>query len=103
MNQPDPLKPLLATWRHTPAPAPDFDAAVWARIRAQAVPARSRWFTAALPLAACVTVLLSIAAGTASALAVNRAQSADRQASAYVQSIDPVQMAVDPGHHHAPS
>ncbi len=104
MNSPDPLNSLLASWRHEPAPAADFNAGVWSRIRAGeaarplAPIVRFPW---ALPLAASVAVLLSIAEGTGWALALNEAQSADRMASAYVRSIDPLQMSAQ-HHKHTP-
>lgn len=93
----DPLASTLRTWRHEPAPAPDFDGAVWARIRSAetAAPARTAsifHFPSALPLAASVAVLLSIAAGTGTAFALNRTLSTNRMAAAYVRSIDPLQM-----------
>jgi len=103
MNSPDPLNSLLASWRHEPAPASDFNTGVWARIRGGeaarplAPIVRFPW---ALPLAASVAVLLSIAGGTGWALALNEAQSADRMASAYVRSIDPLQMVTQ--HHELP-
>jgi hypothetical protein len=50
-----------------------------------------------------VTVLLSVAAGTGSALALNQAQTAELMAKAYVRSVDPVQMASGAGHEHSPS
>ena len=106
MNSPDPLNALLASWRHEPAPDSDFNAGVWARIQAggQARPlAPIVRFPLALPLAASVAVLLSMAGGTGWALALNEAQSADRMASAYVRSIDPVQMSAHPEHSHGAS
>jgi hypothetical protein len=103
MNPPDPLPALLANWRHTPAPAPDFEAKVWGRIRAPADSAAVVRFAWSLPLAACVTVMLSVAAGTGSALALNQAQTAELMAKAYVRSVDPVQMASGAGHEHSPS
>ena len=106
MNSPDPLTSLLASWRHNPAPASDFNAGVWARIQAgeHARPlAPIVQFPWVLPLAASVAVLLSIAGGTGWAIALNEAQSADRMASAYVRSIDPVQMSAHPAHNHVSS
>jgi len=101
MTSPDPLESLLASWHHDPAPVADFNAGVWARIQAgeQTRPlgpiVRFPW---ALPLAASVAVLMSIAGGTGWALALNEAQSADRMAAAYVRSIDPVQMSAQHEH-----
>jgi len=101
MNSTDPLSSLLASWRHDPTPAADFNAGVWARIQAgeQARPrAAIVRFPWALPLVASVAVLLSIAGGTGWALVLNESQSADRMASAYVRSIDPVQMSAQHEH-----
>ena len=103
MNPPDPLPALLANWRHAPAPTPDFEAKVWGRIRANAKTATAVRFAWSLPLAACVTVLLSVAAGTGSALALNQAQTAELMAKAYVRSVDPVQMASGVGPGQTPS
>ena len=106
MTTPDPLQPLLASWEHSPSDASDFNAGVWARLqsgeraRTFAPIIRFPWL---LPLAASVTVLLSVAAGTGSALALNRAQSAERMASAYVRSVDPVQMLAAHDHPHTSS
>ncbi|HEY9247928.1 MAG TPA: hypothetical protein VIO38_02305, partial [Rariglobus sp.] len=88
MNDHDPRDPLastLRTWRHAPPPAPDFDKTVWARIRSAetSAPARSAsilHFPSALPLAAGVAVLLSIAAGSGTAFALNRTLSTERMA-----------------------
>jgi hypothetical protein len=75
-----------------------FNRGVWSRIHAPEDSHRFVQFfrfSQALPLAACVTVLLSLAVGSGSALVLNHAQSAERMASAYVLSIDPVQLAAD--------
>lgn len=93
----DSLSTLLRTWRHQPSDAPDFNAAVWARIRAQeraasmplAVVRSFRW---TLPLAAGFTVIASVAFGVGAGLAVSRSQTADRMAAAYARSIDPILM-----------
>jgi hypothetical protein len=106
MNSSDPLHSLLASWRHEPEPDSDFNEGVWARIQAgtQVRPlapiVRFPW---ALPLAASVAVLMSIAGGMGWALALNEAQSAERMASAYVRSIDPLQMSAQPEHTHGAS
>lgn len=99
----DPLASTLRTWRHEPAPAPGFDKAVWARIRSAetAAPARTAsilHFPSSLPFAAGLAVLLSIAAGTGTAFALNRTLSTDRMAAAYVRNIDPVQMTATDAH-----
>lgn len=101
----DPLASTLRTWRHEPAPAPDFGKAVWARIRsAETAPARTASifpFPSVLPLAASLAILASIAAGTGTAFALNRTLSTERMAVAYVRTIDPVQMtAADASHNH---
>ncbi|MEZ0218400.1 MAG: hypothetical protein ACAH89_14780 [Rariglobus sp.] len=103
MNDHDPLPPLLGGWGHKTAPAPDFRDQVWASIRSAetAAPARTAsifHFPSALPLAASVAVLLSIAAGSGTAFALNRTRSTDRMAVAYVRSIDPVQMTSGDAH-----
>lgn len=98
MNDPrDPLSSTLHSWRHEPAPSPDFNNQVWARIQsADTAAARQPFaflhFRHALPLAASVAVLLSIAAGSGSAFALNHTRTTQRMAAAYVRSIDPVQM-----------
>jgi hypothetical protein len=99
----DPLGATLRTWRHEPAPSPDFDKAVWARIRSAETSAPTHTasilhFPSAFPLAASVAVLLSIAAGTGTAFALNRTLSTDRMAAAYVRSIDPFQMTAGDTH-----
>lgn len=91
----DPLSPTLQSWRHEPAPAPDFNEGVWARIRSAETarpPASVFHFPIALPLAASVAVLLALAAGTGGAFALSHARATDRMAAAYVRTIDPVQM-----------
>jgi hypothetical protein len=107
MNAPDsrdPLASTLRTWRHTPAPAPAFRDQVWARIHTSADTALARHatllrFPSALPLAASLAILASIAAGTGTAFALNRTLSTDRMAAAYVRTIDPVQLTAPGGVH----
>lgn len=114
MNQRDPLPPLLQTWRHQPPDAPDFNAGVWARVRAAqrtesatatASAGRSvlhfpvRFSHMALPLAASFAVLLALVAGSGAALAYNSITREDRMATAYAKSIDPLQRAM-PEHAH---
>ena len=101
MNHSDPLKRLLASWSHEPTPAPEFATEVWSRIRsAESAPrlAPIIRFPWALPLAASIAVMLSVAAGTRSALALNHAEATARQAAAYVRSVDPVQMSATHEH-----
>jgi hypothetical protein len=100
----DPLSTTLQTWRHEPAPAPAFNHEVWARIRSVETRTARRYaalipFHAALPLAASLAILLSVAAGTAGAFALNRTIRTDRMAVAYVRSIDPIQMTALNGAH----
>lgn len=99
----DPLSATLQTWRHEPAAAPDFNKDVWARIHsAESVrPAATVFhFPSALPLAACLAILFSLAAGTGGAFALNRTLTTDRMAAAYVRTIDPVQMTATQTHSH---
>ncbi|MFA6960953.1 MAG: hypothetical protein WC205_09400 [Opitutaceae bacterium] len=109
MKDHDPLSPLLGSWQHTPSPAPDFADKVWSRIRTEVnspspAPIIRFPFAIPLPLAASVAVTLSILAGSLGALAVNRSQSTDRMAAAYVRTIDPIQMtAGDQVHTDSPS
>lgn len=107
MKDHDPLSPLLGSWKHTPAPAPDFTAGVWSRIRTAEATAPASIirfpFAMPLPLAASLAVTLSILAGTLGALAVNQAQTTDRMAAAYVRSIDPIQMTGGHAHTDSPS
>lgn len=96
----DPLDSTLRSWRHEPAPAPAFRDEVWARIRsAETAPSEASakegnllHFPQAFPLAACIAIVLSVAAGSGGAFALSRAQSADRMAAAYVRTIDPIQL-----------
>ncbi len=99
----DPLASTLRSWSHTPAPAPDFRDQVWSRIRSASSAAPSPFasilrFPSALPLAASLALLLSIAAGTGTAFALNRTVSTDRMAAAYVRTIDPVQLTASGAH-----
>ncbi len=110
MNDQDPLSPLLKTWRHQPREAPEFNREVWARIAASekntaksgllarifAFPVTSS--RQALPIAASLTILLSLAAGSTAALAYNSLTHDDRMATAYVRSIDPLQMSAQHSH-----
>lgn len=103
MKDQDPLRSVLGTWRHDPAPAPEFSKDVWSRIRAaETAPAPAgiiRFpFALPLPLAASIAMIFAGLAGTGAALAFNRAQSTDRMAAAYVRMIDPVQMTSDHTH-----
>ena len=101
MNDHDPLSRVLKSWKHDPAPAPDFAKTAWARIDAtEQAPAPSffaqfLYFPRQLPIAASFAVILAVLAGTGAGLALNRGQSTDRMAAAYVRSIDPIQMTAD--------
>lgn len=96
MSNHDPLSDLLKTWRHEPPAEPRFNAGVWARIEAGRKESTSvsfyRW---ALPLAACLAVIL----GATSGLLESRQKHADRMAASYVRTVDPLQMTA---HQHAP-
>ncbi|MDF3057714.1 MAG: hypothetical protein K0R17_1929 [Rariglobus sp.] len=100
----DPLSSTLQTWRHEPAPAPDFNQGVWARIHSTGAtrePAALFHFPGAIPLAASLAILFALAAGSGGAFALNRSLTTDRMADAYVRSIDPVRMtASGPTHVH---
>ncbi len=106
----DPLSSTLQSWHHEPTPAPDFRNQVWARIHAveatsattpstHARPAPTFPFANALPLAASLAVLLSLAAGSGTAFALNQSRATERMAAAYVRTIDPVQMTAASGAH----
>ena len=99
----DPLSSTLHTWHHEPAPAPDFNDQVWARIHSADASRKKEpllHFHLALPLAASIAVILSIAAGTGGAFILNHTRTTDRMATAYVRSIDPVQMTSSATHAH---
>lgn len=105
MNDPtprDPLSSALRAWRHNPVPAPDFQERVWTRIRSAdtARTASVFHFPQALPLAASLAILASVAAGTGTAFALNRTLSTERMAVAYVRTIDPVQLTAADAHSH---
>jgi hypothetical protein len=110
MNDHDSLSALLRTWRHTPREEPAFNRGVWARLDAPASSTASaaslapllsfpglaaRW---AMPLAASVLVLLSLAVGSGAALAFDSLTRAERMAAEYARSIDPLQMAATHSH-----
>ena len=101
MNNHDPLTHVLKSWKHDPAPSPNFAKTVWARIdAADQAPAPSFFaqllhFPGRLPIAASFAVIFAVLAGTGAGLALNRGQSTDRMADAYVRSIDPLQMTAD--------
>lgn len=102
----DPLSATLQSWRHEATPTADFNASVWSRIRSatpgtSTAPAAARifHFPGALPLAASLAIILSLAAGTGGAVALNRTITTDRMAAAYVRTIDPVQMTAPDGVH----
>src|SRR5882757_1540904 len=103
MNDRDSLSALLKTWKHTPRDAPDFNRGVWTRLQAEPATdgphllgrllhfpiASVRW---AMPLAASVVLLLSLAAGSGAALAYDSLTRNERMAAEYARSIDPLQM-----------
>jgi len=98
----DPLSSTLKLWQHEPAPAPDFRNQVWNRIHASVDRSSASifHFPGALPLAASLAVLFSIAAGSGTAFALNQSLTTDRMAAAYVRTIDPVQMTALESHIH---
>lgn len=101
-NPRDPLSSTLHTWCHEPAPAPDFNERVWARIRTVEETAPRSQFTLLhfhLPLAASIALILSIAAGSGGAFVLNKTRTTQRMAAVYVRSIDPVQMTVTSATH----
>jgi hypothetical protein len=103
MNDHDPLSGLLKTWRHHSHEAPDFNRGVWSRLEAKPEATEAGWlrqllaFPAAtarwaMPMAACVLLLLSLATGSGAALAYDSITRDDRMAAKYARSIDPLQM-----------
>lgn len=100
----DPLHDVLQRWRAEPAQSPDFRAKVWARI-AEAETTTTHGtvlpFRLILPLAASLTLIASVAAGIGAGLTSARAQTTDRMAAAYAQSIDPILKSTR-DHVHAP-
>ena len=109
MNDEDSLSSLLKTWRHQPREASDFKRGVWSRLQAKpattdsslfgqlfAFPAATtRW---AMPLAASLVLLLSLATGSGVAFAYESMTRDDRMATEYARSIDPLQMASQHSH-----
>jgi len=104
MNDDDSLSPLLKTWRHQPREASDFNRGVWARLRTAPATKDSSVFgwlidfpligaRRAMPIAASLALLLSLAAGSGVAFAYESLTRNDRMAVAYARSIDPLQMA----------
>jgi hypothetical protein len=99
MNQPhdqDPLSSLLQSWRAAPARIGDeeFAEGVWTRIGPRHAAGGTVLFRLlASPLAACFLVIASALAGGGAALAYNHATKTERMATAYVRTIDPLQMA----------
>jgi len=103
MNDQDSLSLLLEKWRHQPREAPDFNRSVWARLQAKPATedssllgrllpfprASARW---AVPFAASLTVLLSLAAGSGAAFAYESINRDERMATVYARAIDPLQM-----------
>ncbi len=100
----DPLNDVLQRWRPEPAQSPDFRAKVWARIAGTEVtPTRATLlpFRLILPLAASLAIIASVATGVGAGLTAARAQTTDRMAAAYAQSIDPILKSTS-DHVHAP-
>ncbi len=109
MNNHDPLSRVLKSWKHEPTPSPEFTKAVWARIDAPEQAPGSSFFTqllhfpGRLPIAASFAVILAGLVGTGAALTINHEQATDRMATAYVRSIDPLQMTAAPTDAHSHS
>ena len=110
MTDRDPdLSRVLQGWPHKPAPAPRFNAEVWARIetaraapwlaaaiiaRAFGIPAQHfRW---ALSLGASIALALAATVGVGAGLVHTNHLRNERMAAAYVRSIDPLQMIAPP-------
>jgi len=110
MNERESLSSLLKTWRIPPAESSDFSDAVWSRIhfaekqkperspgafailaRAFRIPAEH--FSWALPVAAGLVVMASIAAGTTAAHVYDSQRRTELMAPAHARSIDPLLMA----------
>jgi len=106
MDRDPDLSHVLKSWRHEPPAAPRFNAEVWARIEAArdapwtaaavlagrlGLPAR--YFRWALPLAATLALTFAVIAGAGAGVLHTRLAENDRMATAYIQTIDPLQMA----------
>jgi len=109
MNDDDSLSPLLKTWRHQPHEVSDFNRGVWVRLQAEPASKESGvfgWLIAfplvgarrAMPIAASLTLLLSLAAGSGVAFAYESLTHDDRMASEYARVIDPLQMTAPHAH-----
>ena len=109
MNDEDSLSSLLKTWRHQPREAPEFNRGVWSRLQASPTAAESSWFGQllafpaistrwAMPMAASLLLLLSLATGSGVALAYDSMTRDDRMATEYARSIDPLQMSAPHTH-----
>lgn len=109
MTDRDPdLSNLLKSWRHEPPPASRFNSVVWARIEtvrdtpwaavaglAGRLGIPAQYFRWALPLGASVVLALAAAAGAGAGALHSTLTKNERMATAYVQKIDPLQMAGD--------
>jgi hypothetical protein len=107
-NQDPNLSKVLRSWEVDVPASPRFNAEVWAKIEATREAPLSvaaflgkrlgipvRFFRWALPLTACLTLVVAAAAGVSiGALRTNHSLN-DRMAAAYVRTIDPLQMTVD--------
>ena len=106
MNDRDPeVSRVLQSWQHEPRPAPRFNAEVWARIEAarempwgaaafiaQGLGIPARHFRWVLPLGASLLLALAATLGAGVGYLQTSLTQTDRMASAYVQTIDPLQM-----------
>jgi hypothetical protein len=110
MTDRDPdLSRVLKSWPHEPAPAPRFNAEVWARIEAAraapwsaaAIIARglgipAQHFRWALPLGASLVLAMAAMLGVGAGVLQTSHARNDRMAAAYVRTIDPLQMVAPP-------
>lgn len=110
MKDREPVSELLQTWRVPPIEHSDFSDNVWSRIHsaerekparrfdAAAIIARvfhipAEQFRWALPVAASLVVIASIAAGTTAAHVYDSQRRTELMASVHARSIDPLLMA----------
>ena len=97
MNEPDQLNQLLNRWDTAPSEQPRFAAQVQERI--ESTNGTGAWakvlaFPATLPLAAGIAIMLGVSA----AVSTQRSLQLEQLATAYDQSIDPIQMTGHSGH-----
>jgi hypothetical protein len=109
MNDDDSLSTLLKTWQHPPREASDFNRGVWTRLQAEPASKEAGAFgrllvfpligaRRAMPIAASLAFLLSLATGSGVAFAYESLTHDDRMASEYARTIDPLQMTAPHAH-----